>query len=133
MGWEEVNQACRHKKVKRMRLVSKYKSRMKTIRDPRLAFEKHVNNAAKHESMDQLGLALREWREAARIRPRDANVRRELERLSNILSPPSLAPEPIPSERFASIFNLSVRYWDRNMASAALKEVFDQRVRSNIM
>ena len=133
MGWEEVNQACRHKKVKRMRLVSKYKSRMKTIRDPRLAFEKHVNNAAKHESMDQLGLALREWREAARIRPRDANVRRELERLFNILSPPSLAPEPIPSERFASIFNLSVRYWDRNMASAALKEVFDQRVRSNIM
>ena len=80
--------------------------------------------ARTHLSNDEASLALREFREAARLRPRDEAVRSEIQRLNNMVNLPTDSQEhSVPSERIRSLFNLAVRYWDSNMPSAALKEV----------
>jgi len=84
----------------------------------------HVKLAEEHESKgtrSQLSLAVREYREAHRLRPRDqgvidrlnASIRRYKER------------EPIKGinlGRFVSHYNLSLRYWDEGKSDLALQE-----------
>jgi hypothetical protein len=95
----------------------------KEYRTPKSLFDCHRARAKSHESAGQLGLAIRELREAFRLRPRERTTVTELDRLLKVMDPPKVSPEKLPAERLCSIFNLSVRYWDRNMPSAALKEV----------
>jgi len=95
----------------------------KDFRTSKSLFDGHRMKASSHEAAGQMSLAIRELREASRLRPRDQSTRSEIDRIQRILVPPKLIPDSIPSERLCSIFNLSIRYWDRNMPSAALKEV----------
>jgi hypothetical protein len=86
-------------------------------------FESHIEKARAHENDGQNSLALREMREAIRLRPRDAVSRSEVQRLKSLVSPPVCKKGVVPAERLSSVFNLAIRYWDSNMPSAALKEV----------
>lgn len=73
----------------------------------------------------QQRLAVREFKEAARLRPRNVDVKQHfrqaragLKRLETALE----APKPKPLGRFLSHFNLSIRYWDLGKAQQALEE-----------
>ena len=87
-------------------------------------FEGHLTQARRHLTIGETSFALREFREALRLRPRDGSVRSEIERLNMIVSPHKSQSRIVPSERIRSLFNLTIRYWDNNMPSAALKEVY---------
>ena len=91
--------------------------------DSKSMFQSHLEQAQNHEKKGQLALSLRELREALRIRPRELSVKENINRLEGVISPPVVGPEPISSERFSSTYNLAIRYWDRNLPAAALKEV----------
>jgi|LauGreDrversion4_2_1035121.scaffolds.fasta_scaffold05013_2 hypothetical protein len=90
-------------------------------------FDSHIEKAHTHENEGQNSLALRELREAIRLRPRDATARSDMRRLKTLMCPPEFKKEVVPAERLRSIFNLAIRYWDSNMPSAALKEVRSAR------
>ena len=82
-------------------------------------FDRHVSAAKQAEIEGKLSLALREWKEAVRLRPHSPAVK-ELERLSGQLKPVS---EPkISLAKFAAQFNLAVYYWDCGRAALALSE-----------
>jgi len=75
--------------------------------------------------VDQQRLAVREYGEAMRLRPRDASTKRRLrdarallERLEGALRP----AKPAPLRRFLAHYNLSLRYWDMGKAREALAE-----------
>jgi len=86
-------------------------------------FEGHPAKAQTHVNNEEFTLAMREYKEAARLRPRDRSVRSAIERLGEAFNSAELESRAISSERIRSLFNLTVRYWDNNMPSAALKEV----------
>jgi hypothetical protein len=85
-------------------------------------FDSHLVKSRTHEEAGEWSLAVRELREALRLRPRSSGVRDDLERLKTMLTPPKQC-DAILADRLSASFNLSVRYWDQNMPSAALKEV----------
>ena len=95
----------------------------KSSRDPRALFEAHLERARSHEAGGQFSLAVKELSEALRIRPRDPSIRHDINRLESVLETTASKTAVWPAERFAAPFNLAVRYWDRNMPTAALKEV----------
>mmetsp|Transcript_44583 Transcript_44583/g.96915 ORF Transcript_44583/g.96915 Transcript_44583/m.96915 type:complete len:335 (-) Transcript_44583:100-1104(-) len=73
----------------------------------------------------QLRLALREHREAARLRPRDAGTRQRIAEAVKVLrSLQAVLAEPQPQclRRFVAHYNLSIRYWDLGKAGEAVKE-----------
>jgi hypothetical protein len=89
-----------------------------------------MTKARSHADAGEHSLALREFKEASRLRPRDKSARTEVKRLNDIVNISESPPSRVPSERISSIFNLSIRYWDRNMPSAALKEVLNSSPRN---
>jgi len=73
----------------------------------------------------QQRLAVREFREAARLRPRDVDTQRRLRAARQALRSlqASLEPEqPQPFRRFLAHFNLSIRYWDLGKGQQAIAE-----------
>ena len=93
------------------------------MRNSKTLFDEHVRAGCEHESRAQLKLAAHEFRQALRIRPRSAVVRKKLHNVEISLAEQLHSPVSVSADRFASLFNLGVRYWDRNMPSSAYKEV----------
>lgn len=89
-------------------------------------------------ALDQQRLAVREYREAVRLRPRNELVRRQLK--SAALGVQHLdqlfdEPQAKPLGRFLSHYNLCIRYWDLGNAKQALKEAelaCDELARANL-
>lgn len=76
-------------------------------------------------AVEQQRLAVREYREAARLRPRDGGTRLRLRSAKELLQSleASLRPAgPTPLRRFLAHYNLSLRYWDLGKTSQALAE-----------
>lgn len=96
---------------------------MTITRDPKILCEAHLRDARKHETEGQLTLSLRELKEALRIRPRDPVLKGELERIQSLISATRCQSDPVSADRISSLFNLGIRYWDRNMPGVAIKEV----------
>lgn len=82
-------------------------------------FDRHVAAAKQAEENGKLTLALREWKEAARLRPHSPAVT-EFERIKAQLKP--VTEKPISLAQFAAQFNLAVHYWDCGRAGLALSE-----------
>jgi len=87
----------------------------------------HVRRArqAVKAGIAQQQLAVREFREAVRLRPRNlptkkrlAQAMRGLKRLQAMLA----GPQTLQLRRFFAHFNLAIRYWDLGNGSQALKE-----------
>lgn len=91
-------------------------------RNPNALFESHLARALDHSAKNKKRQALREFREAARIRPSESSLKNTIRILEDEMS--KSVEIATPFERIASPFNLSVRYWDSGMQGAALKEVF---------
>lgn len=73
----------------------------------------------------QQRLAVREYREAVRLRPRNAEVKQQLRTaiaLERSLEASLKTPKPKPLGRFLAHYNLSIRYWDLGKAKQALHE-----------
>jgi len=73
----------------------------------------------------QQKLAVREFREAARLRPRNTDVKQQLRAaatLERTLEASLTMPKPKPLGRFLAHYNLSIRYWDLGKAKQALHE-----------
>jgi len=66
-----------------------------------------------------LALAVREWKEALRLRPH-SDVGKELARVEALLEIPT--PPRLSLAQFAAHFNLAVHYWDSGRAGLALSE-----------
>lgn len=92
-------------------------------------FERHLEQAQCHENrvrmlvednnirgtIPQQSLAIREYREAARIRPRNDEVQIKLHAAQialQRLKTACVGPKVKPLLRFVSHFNLAIRYWD---------------------
>jgi len=84
----------------------------------------HLTQAEEHEakgSMKQLSLAIREYKEARRLRPRDAQIQERLKAAVSRFR--TMAAQPnAPLLRFVSHFNLSLRYWDEGKTALAIKQ-----------
>lgn len=73
----------------------------------------------------QQRLAVREFREAARLRPRNTEVKQQLRAaaaLERTLGASLQTPKPKPLGRFLAHYNLSIRYWDLGKVKQALLE-----------
>jgi len=73
----------------------------------------------------QQRLALREYKEAVRLRPRDVETKEQLHSARLVLRKlEALAngPKQIPMRRFLAHYNLSIRYWDKGEARQAIDE-----------
>jgi len=73
----------------------------------------------------QQRLVVREYREAARLRPRDVDTKDRLRTASAVLRSLQASidgPKPKPLRRFLAHYNLSIRYWDLGKAKQALAE-----------
>eukprot|EP00397_Hematodinium_sp_SG-2012_P047959 GEMP01054752.1.p1 GENE.GEMP01054752.1~~GEMP01054752.1.p1 ORF type:complete len:270 (+),score=46.01 GEMP01054752.1:48-812(+) len=95
--------------------------------DPHSLAQQHVKLAEEHEAKgtpQQLSLAIREYKEAKRLKPRDQSVKDRLK--SAVIRYRKISPHQptIPMLRFASHFNLSLRYWDEGKTDLALTEAF---------
>lgn len=80
---------------------------------------------AVRSALAQQRLALREYREAVRLRPRNTEVRQRFERARAVLRGLQEAlkvPKAIPLGRFVAHYNLSIRYWDLGKAGQALAQ-----------
>lgn len=86
-------------------------------------YEHHVAKAHEYEKENDMKSCHREWKDALRIRPSSVDARTAVDRLQTVLFPSQLEPLPVCAVRLSSYFNLSMRYWDRNMPKAALAEV----------
>jgi len=76
-------------------------------------------------ALAQQKLAVREYTEASRHRPRDVAVRskrRQAEKLLHQLQTLIEGPKRIPLRRFLAHYNLSIRYWDLGKAAQAIAE-----------
>lgn len=76
-------------------------------------------------ALAQQKLAVMEFTEASRLRPRDPvskTKRRHAEKLLHQLQVLIEGPRQIPLRRFLAHYNLSVRYWDLGKASQAIAE-----------
>ena len=85
-------------------------------------YQQHVQQAQHCESQGNVSLALREWREARRLRPHHPLPPQQIARLEQL----GLAELPSPSlpslSAVAASFNLTVRYWDKGEGGFALAE-----------
>lgn len=73
----------------------------------------------------QQRLVVREYREAARLRPRDVETKERLRTACAVLRSLQASidgPKPKPLRRFLAHYNLSIRYWDLGKAKQALAE-----------
>lgn len=73
----------------------------------------------------QQRLALREYKEAARLRPRDVETKEQLQSARLVLRKLQAlvdGPKQIPMRRFLAHYNLSIRYWDKGEARQAIDE-----------
>lgn len=73
----------------------------------------------------QQRLAVREYREAIRLRPRNAAVKQQLRSaitMERHLGASLTLPKPKPLGRFLAHYNLSIRYWDLGKVKQALHE-----------
>lgn len=104
------------------RILDNKEKKVKMYRSSQELFDSHLVKSRTHEEAGEWSLAVRELREALRLRPRSSGARDDLERLKTMLTPPKQC-EAISGDRLSASFNLSIRYWDQNMPSAALKEV----------
>lgn len=86
-------------------------------------YEVRVQRAREHEAVGEINHGSLELKEPMRIRPSSVEAKRECARLQMLVLPVASAPMTLSSVRLTSFFNLSVRFWDRNMPSAALSEV----------
>jgi len=80
---------------------------------------------AVREAVAQQRLAVREYREASRLRPRDTETQQRLRAASLALRSLQDAldgPKPRPLRRFLAHYNLSIRYWDLGKAKQAIAE-----------
>lgn len=76
-------------------------------------------------AMAQQRLAVHEYKEAARLRPRDMDTKQRLSQCLAALKRLHGAvtgPRPRPLRRFVAHYNLSIRYWDLGKAKEALEE-----------
>lgn len=76
-------------------------------------------------ALAQQRLAVREYREAVRLRPRDAEMRQRLAAAVASLRQLQAAlagPKAQPLRRFLAHYNLSIRYWDLGKGKEALAE-----------
>ncbi|CAE7040196.1 unnamed protein product [Symbiodinium natans] len=67
----------------------------------------------------QQRLAIREYREASRLRPRDAETKERLRSACKVLKQLQVlvdGPRQLPMRRFLAHYNLSLRYWDMGEA-----------------
>lgn len=87
--------------------------------------EGQPSTKARRMAASQQRLAIREYKEAARLRPRDVDTRQRLGRAiaalketQAVLAGPKLAP----LRRFLGHYNLSIRYWDLGKGKEALAE-----------
>ena len=83
-------------------------------------YQKHVAQAREHEQSGNVKLALREWREARRLRPHHPDPGAEIARLENISS--QEISSQVSLNAVTASFNLTVRYWDKGEGSFALAE-----------
>ncbi|CAK9070801.1 unnamed protein product [Durusdinium trenchii] len=73
----------------------------------------------------QQRLAVREYKEAARLRPRDQDTKDQLRSACLVLRRLQAlvdGPKQIPMRRFLAHYNLSIRYWDLGEARQAIDE-----------
>lgn len=73
----------------------------------------------------QQRLAVREYREAVRLRPRNVAVKQQLRSavaLEKALEASLKMPKPKPLGRFLAHYNLSIRYWDLGKPKQAMHE-----------
>ncbi|CAJ1386477.1 unnamed protein product [Effrenium voratum] len=78
----------------------------------------------------QQRLAVREYREAYRLRPRDAETKDRLHSACAVLRRLQAlvdGPKRIPMRRFLAHYNLSIRYWDMGEARQAIDEAHKAR------
>lgn len=76
-------------------------------------------------ALAQQRLVVREYVEAARLRPRDQDTKQRLQAARATLRKLQVAidgPAPTPLRRFLAHFNLSIRYWDLGQAKQAIAE-----------
>lgn len=76
-------------------------------------------------AIHQQRLAVREYREATRLRPRDVETRKQLQAAQAVLQTLQAAlstPKPHPLRQFLAHYNLSIRYWDLGKSREALVE-----------
>jgi len=92
-------------------------------RDPNSLFEMHLACANAHSEKKEAKLALIEFKQAARLRPSQLSLKSTIRTLEREMLELKSETRFTPFERIASPFNLTVRYWDRGMHGAALKEV----------
>jgi hypothetical protein len=84
-----------------------------------------LGKAVAKKAMAQQRLAVREYKEARRLRPRDSATRRDLQAAMRTLRAlQSVAEEPkrCALRRFLAHYNLSLRYWDLGKANQAIYE-----------
>lgn len=70
-------------------------------------------------------LAVREYKEACRLRPRDVDARQMLANAARALKKLQASvegPKPKPMRRFLAHYNLSIRYWDMGKAAQAIEQ-----------
>lgn len=98
-------------------------------------FQRHCERAKIHEdrarnavaqrpkeAIAQQGLAIREYKEAARLRPRNEEIKKEFHNARATLKQwkrEMAGPKSKPLLRFVSHFNLAIRYWDLGKATLA--------------
>ncbi|KAF4751372.1 hypothetical protein FOZ62_015019 [Perkinsus olseni] len=85
-------------------------------------FLNHKEAALAHEKNNEWRLAVFEWRECFRIRPRDEEVSDKLREAESRLQGPDRVV--IPLRKIIGHFNLAIRYWDAGKASLALSESY---------
>jgi len=100
--------------------------------EPKGAFGQDVRGQAKGASTSkvraaagQQRLAIREYKEASRLRPRDVDTKDRLRSACKVLKQLQAlvdGPRQIPMRRFLAHYNLSLRYWDMGEARQAIEE-----------
>jgi hypothetical protein len=85
-----------------------------------LFYEKHKQLAIEFESKGNITVAIREWKEAMRVRPNNPEPAANLKRLQEISIQETSSR--VSLNAFISQFNLAIRYWDNNQPMFALAE-----------
>ena len=85
-------------------------------------YQRHRSEAEFAEKDGRWEAAVREWREAIRIRPNCIEASNGLKRAVENSEKKVEEKQPVDLSRFARQFNLSIRYWDDGQPGWALKE-----------
>jgi len=101
------------------------KSQDGPVAGPQQSVAKRTASKGLRSAIAQQRLAVREYREAHRLRPRDVEVKDRLRTAGTVLRRLQVAldgPKPRPLRRFLAHYNLSIRYWDLGKAKQAMAE-----------